>query len=361
MLDINNKLGFLAGVKYEDKIIFSAMDSNGLFAYDLNTCKTEYIGIFEGESISHLLYVRSFIFADEMWLVPFNAHRLACVNLCTYDISYYDIECKNADQGAYYDAVRDGDSLYLIPYCADSIIKVDMNTHKCESIFSADYLNSLWACGGYVRNGVLHIVKHDGCIGIKISLSDYTVIFEHPETKSNDFDYFSCINGNLWLMSYRNKTVCRCEFAQNGDIADLKMICDGDYSFYRGIGIGNETVFFPCGDTDKLLVYRDDDNSEVLDMVEMDDRIRDLWFEMNTIDSMDGGWISGANGLLVNLMDIRIDKYRVGLSPKVENAYLDDAAKHKALGGYFEGKLNKEKKLFCNLKGMITYLIYEND
>ena len=58
-------LAFLAGVKYQETIYFSALWMNGLFSYNLRTGETTFLSAFAQEKVNDYLHAKAFLYKNE--------------------------------------------------------------------------------------------------------------------------------------------------------------------------------------------------------------------------------------------------------------------------------------------------------
>lgn len=137
------KLGCFAGVEYQNSIYFSSMYFNALCKMDLDTNEVEILKIFEKEPMYSRLYRQAFLYGNEAWFIPQRAKYIACVNLDTLDISYYDVpfytKIEETDKYAYCryhtGVFVEKDKLCIFPYDADLVLVIDMKSHMITPIY----------------------------------------------------------------------------------------------------------------------------------------------------------------------------------------------------------------------------------
>ena len=115
--------------RQEDFIFFSAMDFNGLFRKRRGESICEFLGAFPGEEISGERLHRKVIHRDGvLYFTPFRAHGISTYHMRTGRFEYFPIRGHEHRAAMYSNALRYGDTLYLIPENEnEAFLLFDMN------------------------------------------------------------------------------------------------------------------------------------------------------------------------------------------------------------------------------------------
>ena len=353
-------MGFLAGVKYRDKIFFSSVQWNGLFSYDIMTGETKFLRVFERENIKFMLHNRGFLCGNEMWLIPARASHIACVNLDTLDISFFDLpRTVNRDSSfCYYDTVRYGDKLYVIPYYADNILEVDMMNHNCNVVYQSDIFKTFWASGAYISDHVLHVIKHDGNIGISIELNSYQVVGFDKNVDDHKCYYSMCLDGKCWFMSHEDRMLYKSDVTEDGKLLERKVVECENKPFYRGVAVGNSIILFPCDCSRTFMIIESsNDNHKMLDGCFDGFEESTSWFEMTVMDSDEGVWITAINGVVFDISNLEnIKRFCVTVNcEQVENMF-EKALETGEIDSFFEEGIIRENGIFITLNQYLKYV-----
>lgn len=299
------RLSFMAGVKYRGKIYFSALWMNGLFSYDTETGETVFLSAFAQEKVHDYLHVKAFLHGNEMWLIPVHADHIACVNLDTLEIQYFEIPGRErfATSPAYLDGIIDDGVLYILPFDAPSVLKVDLETHDISVVYQAEELLICWGRGGFIYENKLHILTTDGEIGIRIDLKTGEHERLYERLGSHDaylYSFYS--NGEVWMPPYgagsiKKYSVTTCE-------EQTFPLPDPQDAFHRGEDIGDYIVMYPVTRSRKILFFEKKTGAiSINDRVFVDeDEPMKAWFEVNKIECDAGYWASSTNGVILEFL-----------------------------------------------------------
>lgn len=355
------RIDFLAGAKYKDKIYFSSIHWNGFFSYDLKTEETQFLCVFEREQIKYMLFNRAFLCGNEMWLIPARASHIVCVNLDTLDVFYLSIPWENGSpfpRFFYYDTVRSGDKLYIIPYFTDNILEVDMPNHKCDVIYQSEILKSFWASGAFIINDTLCVVKHDGDIGLRIDLNDYRVLELNKDVGSSICHYSTYLNGVCWHMAHESKLLYKSDVTNDGKLMRRESVECDQKPFYRGVSVGNSILFFPCGNSKTFMKIEPGINRR-----EMIDGLFDgfeetvTWFEMTVLDSDEGVWITGNNGVAFDISDPdNIKRFCIYLSNEQADRFFEKEYETGIIDEFSSMEVFHENPSFVTLDQYLKYI-----
>lgn len=131
------KIAFATGVKYKDLYFFAALHMNALFMFDEKKERLSFLTNFKKEKRSDYLYVKSFLYKDEAWFIPYCADYIAIVNLKNLFIEYIPIISQNmCDRSSikYVNILNfKNDFLCIIPQEIGSMIIIDLKNKELKT------------------------------------------------------------------------------------------------------------------------------------------------------------------------------------------------------------------------------------
>lgn len=86
---INLKIG--AGVLFQNNFFFSEYHTNSFYKMDLDTSEIHFLKMFQKEEGWSQLYRDAYLHGHKMWLIPWNAFYIVKVDLLSLEMTYYDI------------------------------------------------------------------------------------------------------------------------------------------------------------------------------------------------------------------------------------------------------------------------------
>ena len=211
---MNIKMSTAAAV-YNNYIYFSACDFNGLMRTDIKTGKTEYICRFEKEDDVDYLHMKAFIFGNEIWFTPGYGEYIACVNVETMDILYFEFPYKTLNEqyktnSSFYkngktrlkslDAGRYEDNkIFVISACADTVIVIDMSNKEILSYYNV--INTQTEVMGYgaILKNTLWMVPYVGECLVALNLEDETVSRVKMDSSIKGCKSLCCVEGKVWF------------------------------------------------------------------------------------------------------------------------------------------------------------------
>lgn len=128
------KVRFNAGIEYDNKLVLSSIDINGLWIYDLLQKKIVAYKRFEKERKSFAIHRKAFLYNNEAWFLPQNGEYIAIVNLCNYEISYMEMKYMNRNMKGiemlnskvYDGGIIEERYLYVVPSGIDTVNIIDL-------------------------------------------------------------------------------------------------------------------------------------------------------------------------------------------------------------------------------------------
>ncbi len=165
-----------ASVKYNGSVYFSGTALSGLYRADEKTGIAEYIKPFLEEKNCHNVFRRAYLYEGKVWFTPWEGIHIACADLTTYDIRYYDIPGEKVDDtllkecgAAYADSVRyDQEHFLLIPAAASVPVIVDMKNQTVKTIEGVVKENEPFDAG-CVLDGFIWMIPKRGREWIKLN------------------------------------------------------------------------------------------------------------------------------------------------------------------------------------------------
>ena len=361
---------FLAAVKYKNKLYFSALKANGLFRFDMQTGETKFICFFYEEKMYDFLHVRAFLHNKDMWLVPAEADHVACVNLETYQIRYFDIPGRKEKSGlgiyAYYDGiVEDGKYLYLIPQYLNDVIKINMEKYQIECSWTINKDMLLWSKGCFIYNDTLNLVTSDGNVGIKISVNtDKVEVCRNDVTKPADYLYAFQSGSEVWIIPCYSSEILVLNVIDNK--LESIPLPECNKIFYRGMDCGKSVLLFP-GEFSRVFAVV---NKFTRDISLIDIPINNidftriwphrLWIEFSVIDTDDDEKIITSNsGHLFRINDegCIVDEFTVSIDDEVMLVLIDnESILNKKLNEMYSMRAIQESEPFFGLREFLCHL-----
>lgn len=134
------KLNFLAGVQVESDVYFSAWSMNGLFKYNPELDKCDFLKTFPGEE-KWGLHSEAILYKNTIWFIPRASERIAIVDLTSLDITYLELPEYGHRPKGHISPIRmrghyitGGNFLFIIPFAYKLFIKIDMDKREIVSV-----------------------------------------------------------------------------------------------------------------------------------------------------------------------------------------------------------------------------------
>lgn len=188
-----------AGVEYKGKVYFSSFNPTGcLFCFDIEKEMTVFIKRFSVEISQGMCYIDAFGYENYAWFIPWDARRIVCVNLDSFEDEYFEIKYHDyANEHAFVDCLPFGDDkLILIPcgHKLDTMVIVDLKRHLIEEF---SYVIPKRKCiGAYVWENKLYFLSVHGEVISLFDLKkmqaehlyerDESVVWEYSSLIQND-------------------------------------------------------------------------------------------------------------------------------------------------------------------------------
>ena len=348
------KLGFTAGVKYNNKIFFSASMSNGLYEMDLITGKTKLLCMFYHEEMKILLHRNAFIYKNYAWFIPQKGRYITKVNLDTLEMSFFTYEydiCKENDFFAFILSKRIGNKIYLLPRSIDTFVVIDMESDKIQQMpgiikpneeVSIDFLivndeiNIFFYDRDYVRN-----VKFDTLESKDIKCGIKAVsICEDKET--------------LWILSSDSGEIYQYDLKRNKINETIKIGNKG--KFNGSFCCEDRLVFFPINADGFLYINKCNLQFYVDELI---NAANSGPVKVMQIDSEDNSVILGAEGYIAiwNETNFNIVEIDISVDEYIEqfSKFIKDKKKWQE---FYDGLSDWKAEHGIGLEGFIKILDY---
>ena len=294
------RLSFYAGNIYKGKLYFSSCYYNALFEKDLKTGEIHTISYLEKEEGCPVLYRNSFRCGNDIWFIPGNAKHILKYNVENRNVDY--IEFLNICQhdpsdttGLFFHSVlRDGDSLLLLPYAVDSVIKIDMKSGDIYVAKDIHLQDGKKVFCGEVVNGRLLIFLTDfkSYIDIDLDGEDKWELREWNTSIDGESHRRTVRVGDEIWFAPRNKDYFTIWNAKNDSLEKVSISGEKNNSYSGGIVQGDEVIFFPFYSDHFLIVNKNTHNVRTLRKNEYGYIFANGENIMNSIESDEGTYIT---------------------------------------------------------------------
>lgn len=319
------KLGFYAGVEYNNKIVFSSCTHNGLYELDMETERVRFITMFKKENVLPILHRAAFVYENEAWFIPQHAKNIARVNLDTYDIDYYEVpnikKEQTMDSAVFICGKKIGeDKLYLFPRDINDAVIVDMKKKEIEILYSVVDSDREKVIDGVVVHGELVLFFHDEKYYAKVNLlsKKREDIEIQREIRS------ACVMKNeIWLLTNHSEEVLRYDINKELLINEYQL---KDGFNYYGLEVFNECIVgMPM--QAKGFFYIDAYVSDVMKTIEDES----VWLPYNNkttrIDSVNRGLFT--IGLMACIAEITANRQMIYTKAQIEtDAFFDGMSQY---------------------------------
>ncbi len=357
-------LGFLAGVKYKGKIYFSATNTNGLFCFDVSCNNTELITVFKEEKNEIFLHNRAFLCGNKMWLIPAYARKIACVDLNTYDISYFDVPSSETSgcNLLFKNGFAFNSHIYMISDYLNNVVKIDTDDNNVLEVCK---LNDCSKSNGnmiLVDNDEIVIWGSGGNVKAKINRENSSIkeIDNGCLFTENDYNSFLYYNNMILFIPLGSDRI-KAVLLQNKSERYISLP-EKRNAFCHGLGTNEVAIMFPYENTREYVVCNWD--SLEISMKDIgignDDNLvfdKIAGVKMQEISSDQGYWASSINGFVFEFSskgDI-INKYIIEMETDVLQNKLDTYYKENNVSIGFCGEGTNEIEGF-GLEKLIDYI-----
>lgn len=246
------RVSFYAGVKYDNKVFFSGYYwLTGLFSMNIENGEVKFLKLFEKEILTSRLHRMAFLYQNEAWFIPEQADYIACLDINTLEISYYEIPCYkknpvigNRDYCVYVSGyVLKGKFLCLIPREIDTALIIDMEKHELYPYYCVINPEKDRIADGVVLKEVLYLLPENGKNYIKIDLQSG----KHTVAMRIDGELVPAsiynIKGKIWSVECFGKCISYMDIT-SGEIVRLKLL-KSENRYYGMTCMGSKIVFLP--------------------------------------------------------------------------------------------------------------------
>lgn len=244
----NLKLATVA--KHNNKYYLTALKLNALFVYDPQIKKLCYLDSFQIERAVCCMYVRSFVYKEEIWFLPAEAEKIAVLNTQNMNIEYIPIDFN----GEYCDTeikynnyvIYNKHYVCFVPRGVKEAVFVNMKTKKIESYYQISTQNERFQ-NAVLLNHTLHFYPWRGCRKVSVNLDSGELGYEEWKNNENYGDAaYDITSGNIFHAPARNNHVLIDDIHGNElEKETLKLPSNdaGYHSFYSSF-YGEEILFW---------------------------------------------------------------------------------------------------------------------
>ena len=369
-----------ASVVIKDYIYFSACDFNGLMRTDIKTGKTEYICKFVKEENIEYVHSRAYVYRNEIWFVPGYGEYIACVNIETFDILYFElpykslgikykenpalnkngrVRLKSLDSGKY-----GNDKIFVIVAGTDTIAVIDLINKKIIPYY--DVIDPQTELMGYgaVHHDVLWMVPYSGEDLIALNLKNGTVTRVTKDPSLDDCKSLCCSEGKIWFVPRKTDYIVYYDMNENEyhKIYDEKGdLFNKDYWYKDIIEYKNEIWILP-GDGKGIVAI----NPDVL-MIEKKNYIFNFAHEIKIdTDAAKLYMVSKINSRISWIEDDEkpVSSVRIQISDKYFREILEKIYGENALSEYYKllpAKISEKRIGLENFLFLIDEISYKED
>lgn len=253
------KLNFFAGIEYNNQIIFSEFNSiNGLFSLNIKSQEVSFLKLFEKEQLSPKLHRAAFLYKNEAWFIPQKARYIANVNLKTFDITYYDTPYHNKNINADdYCAYIKGHIvqeryLYLIPHDIDTVLIIDMESHKLYPFYDVINLETELMADGVIIEDKLLLFPWEGKFYTMVNLR--TDKRNKKEWMFRDGSFWSVrhVDKKIWFSPIKEKYIL-CVDIETGKSNKL-LLPNSENQYCDMMKVDDKLIFLPYQTANFLIV-----------------------------------------------------------------------------------------------------------
>ncbi len=323
-------VAFLAGVKYKNKVFFSAMNVNALMTFDCKTQETKYLKSFEKEDIKNCLHRCAFLHGDTAWFIPWEGHYLVKVNLDSLDMDYYLVP-QYRKFGFIETILYMGDYLFLIPNGNDmkSLLRIDLTNSIVENCGKVLQEDSICA-GAYIWNDRIHFVGGSGEVCSTYCLSNGEIIFYGKGGLSG---YHSLLRtgDNIVLIPWEANDIKIVDVRNSRCIDSITI--DGDFDL--GIITNNRIGIFPFDRNRNMISIILSGEKVIYERKKIESKIdKGRWLHLREIPSDDKEkWITSTFGEIYRVDDNlnTIERYILKIEKIEEEKIIKDAIVEESL------------------------------
>lgn len=155
------KFEFFASVEYKGKLFFSALGHNGLYMMDMETENIQLITVFNNEHETKFLHREAYLYGNKAWLVPQKAKYIACFNLDTFEMKYFDYSfngvCEDDTFSSFIAGRKMDNKLFLIPRNVSDLYIIDMESETVNKVADIIDADAEMTIDAFVQNNELYI------------------------------------------------------------------------------------------------------------------------------------------------------------------------------------------------------------
>lgn len=312
------KLFFSDFLKFEDKILFSAVNYNGLFEYSLVTHETKLLFNFEPNEFGVIFsHTRLLKYQNSVWILPNNSKCLYEYSILEERLRHYDLpkEGLAVEYSLFFDGTIVNDKLYLLPCRYDGMLIFDLKARKFTNRIDLKKIFD-------VTSGLCCFKGIDSCnseIYIASSAENKYIIFDTVTEKYEirllmeeygGISHLRVKNGRVSIFGNNGKIGTYTLNGKKLEMADFSTKMNGPH-FYDVCENGG--IFFCTEDYEKRIAIYDGSTGETKELEYPTPKVKefsDFWANALCINNdKDAVWFQSAyDGMLFALHENGVEK-----------------------------------------------------
>lgn len=243
-----------AAVLYNDSIYFSGIQISGLYKMNIETGEVEFLCKFEKEKNEYQLHYRAYLYKSEIWFIPYFAKYIACVNVNTLDIEYFNLpDFKENKYGkelygtTYYDSGRFGtEMVYLVPTGNYTPIILDMKNKVISPYPEIPEVKNQIIGFGSVYHNELWMSPVKGEFVYSLNLNTGKLYSKRILFNDGEFSGICIYQNKLWFAPYKSDKL-RCYSLDNDSFIDYSIgeFYNKKYSYRSIINVEDDLWILP--------------------------------------------------------------------------------------------------------------------
>lgn len=235
--------------KCRDKYFLTPLNMNALFVYEQEKGNLSYLDSFQIEREVFPMYIRSFLYKEEIWFLPAEAEKIAILDTCNMQIEYIAIDYHDGYNGSgarYNNFLRFYDHyVCFVPRCTDEAVIINMETKKIENYYKLTNRKEEFQ-NAFLLDDTLYFYPWKGEKRVSLNLLSKKINYEKWE---NDEEYGDSVydkkSGNIFHAPSRKNYVLVSDI-QGKIIGKKTSDCPLDKEGYRTFysSIDNQKILF---------------------------------------------------------------------------------------------------------------------
>lgn len=316
------KLHCFAGVEYNNKIYFSALNMNAFCELDLLTKQISILKLFDKEPLNSRLHRSAFLYKDQAWFIPQEGKFIVCVDLTNFNMTYYEVPYRymNPVKKKRIFTVYSGGMVYeekylcLIPYDVDAVTVIDMEKHVITPYYGINTEDNKKTVGAVYDNNCLTVLfdNAESCKRIFLQSGEVEKL---PWCEGEECISVSAEGQKVWFAARTPRYIVEYNLKT---CAKQKILCEQSQDQYSEVvDLGSKLVFLPLSAANFLILDKKD-KTVVKETFGHEEIFSSKLNKVMPIGSEHGKYISmGVTGNVVRFLGERIDIYSLNMDDTV--------------------------------------------